>query len=216
MKSVEISLFPIPGCVSLPYTKKAFHVFEPRYRQMISDSIQAGRRIGVAHTQKVISEPKQNSNLTTQEILKSNQKTYLPYPVFAAGFVEIIETLDDGRLLVEISMDQRFQIKEDKQLVPYRVVICEPFEDDLNDTFDEDLRSSLDQILLEIANGTSKDISLYLKSKDWLEQSYEEYSFKIYTLIEFEPDVLQRVIELKTATERIEFLKDSLTRGMLN
>jgi len=190
MTRAEISLFPIPGCVCLPYTKKTLHVFEPRYRQMISDSIRLGRRIGVAHTQKVISEPKSSPMATQEEILKSNQKTYLPYPIFAAGFVKIIETLDDGRLLVEVSMDQRFIIKEDKQLVPYRVVICEAYEDDKTDSTDEKLRSSLDQILLEIASGSSKDIGLYLKSKAWLEQSYDEYSFKIYTLIEFEPDVL--------------------------
>jgi Lon protease-like protein len=198
MSSIEISLFPIPGSVSLPFSKTSLHVFEPRYRKMIKDSIEAHRRIGVAHTQKVIAEA----------------KTYSAHPIFSAGFAEIKETLPDGRLMIEITMDSRYQILEEVQQIPYKVVLCEPFNDD-NETSDVLLRSELDQTLLSMADET-QELKTFLNSKEWVEQSFLEYSFKIYSLVGCEPDILQKVLEMKSSIARVQFLKDVLTRDTVH
>lgn len=115
MSEVEISLFPIPGSVALPLSKIPLHVFEPRYRKMILDSIESKRRIGIAHTQKMIGESKAKANRTKEEILNSNQESYLAQTVFSAGFAELIETFPDGRMLVEITTDNRYEIREERQ-----------------------------------------------------------------------------------------------------
>lgn len=54
---VEIALFPIPNLVSFPGTLIPLHVFEPRYRRMIKDSVKMRRLIGVAHTKKILNWP---------------------------------------------------------------------------------------------------------------------------------------------------------------
>ena len=214
MNEIEVSLFPIPGSVSLPFTKIPLHIFEPRYRKMIIDSIESKRRIGVAHTQKMIGEPKSNANRTKEEILNSNQESYLAQTVFSAGFAEIIQTLPDGRMLVEITTDNRYEISEEKQAVPYQIVVCRTFQDDPEPPVKQ-LRAELDQVLLDIATETSADLKKYLESTDWLNLSDFEYSFKIYSLVPFESNSLQKVLELKSIAARIGFLKDILTRGLL-
>ena len=214
MNEVEISLFPIPGSVSLPFSKDPLHVFEPRYRKMILDSIESKRRIGVAHTQKMIGESKSTINKSKEEILNSNHESYLAQTIFSAGFAEIIETLPDGRMLVEITMDNRYEISQEKQNIPYQIVVCRPFLDEPEPPAAK-LRAELDQVLLKIAEESSDDLKKFLQSDAWLKQSDFEYSFKIYSLVPFDPNSMQKVLELKSISARIGFLKDILTRGML-
>ena len=214
MSNIEISLFPIPGSVSLPFSKTSLHVFEPRYRKMIKDSIEAHRRIGVAHTQRVIAEAKTPPNAPLEQVLNSNQKTYSAHPIFSAGFAEIKETLPDGRLMIEITMDSRYQIIEEVQQIPYKVVLCEPFSDE-NEAADVALRSELDQALISMADET-QELKMFLNSKEWIDQSFLEYSFKIYSLVGCDPDILQKVLEMKSPVARVQFLKDVLTRDRLH
>jgi Lon protease-like protein len=215
MNEIEISLFPIPGSVSLPFSKTSLHVFEPRYRKMIKDSIEAKRRIGVAHTQKVIAEGKSRPGAPLEEILSTNQKTYLAHPVFSAGFAEIKQTLPDGRMLIEILMDARYEIKQELQQVPYKVVLCEPYEDE--DTIvDTKLRQQMDQILLSLVPTEAEDLTAFFKSEEWQNLTFLEYSFKVYSFVDCAPDILQKVLELKSSVSRVNFLKDILTREVIH
>lgn len=223
MEAIEISLFPIPGSVALPFSKTSLHVFEPRYRKMIKDSIEAGRRIGVAHTQKVIAESKTPQGAPLEEVLSSNQKTYLAHPIFSAGFAEITETLPDGRLLVEIAMDARYQITQEVQQIPYQVVLCQAFGDEIDSGHPEEdmaqeslLRRELDQILVDLTDEKLVELKKYLLSTEWRSFSFLEYSFKVYSVVYCEPDVLQKVLELQSPVARVRFLKDILTRGTIH
>ena len=51
----EVALFPIPDLVAFPGTVIPLHVFEPRYRKMVHDCVESGRKIGVCHTVKELS-----------------------------------------------------------------------------------------------------------------------------------------------------------------
>ncbi|MBT6793443.1 MAG: ATP-dependent protease, partial [Gammaproteobacteria bacterium] len=104
----EIALFPIPDLVAFPGHEVPLHVFEPRYRKMVADSVAAERPIGVCHTRKQIRAAPQLK--TTEEALSTNQATYLPYEIFSAGPCRIIETLDDGRIHAAIEMKARYRV----------------------------------------------------------------------------------------------------------
>lgn len=220
MSLVEIALFPIPGSVSFPFAKVPLHVFEPRYRRMIHDSVAAQRRIGVAHVRKTISDPKINPRAPLEERLNANQKTYLQHDIFSAGFAKIIETLPDGRMAVEIEMDGRYKSVEEIQSLPYRILNCEPFADiEVDDGDDESaelqqqLQRELHQILITKLGSEHPELGRVLADPKWVDQSVEEYSFRIYSVIGFEPDLMQKVLELRKPSERISFLKDVFTRG---
>ena len=221
MNELEISLFPIPGSVALPQSIVPLHIFEPRYRKMIKDSIENKRRIGVAHTIRVISPAKMNEYTSLEEQLSTNQETYEAYPIFSAGLAEILETLPDGRLIVQIKMDSRYQIVEEIQQIPYKIVRATQYIDEdpvlTNQTFShhtiEKMRRHLDQLFIDLAiDPTQKEnIEKYVTSEEWTRLNLEDYSFAIYSLVLFPPDVLQKVLELKSSASRISFLTDALS-----
>lgn len=218
MKTYEISLFPIPGSVSLPYSIVPLHVFEPRYRKMIKDSIGQKRRIGVAHTKRVIAPSKMPMNANELDFLNSNQESYEAYPIFSAGFAEILETLPDGRLIVQIKMDSRFEIVEELQQIPYKIIKCTPYNDtDLNENSMtiKKLRHNLDLMFIDLASADQSGLKTFIESSEWTEIPLEEYSFAIYSLVALEPDNLQKVLELKSPIERISFLNDVLSLKFL-
>jgi len=86
----EIAIFPIPNCIAFPHTVFPLHVFEPRYRQMVSDCVENNRLLGICHTQKELHSAKENQPI--QEALQSNQATYKPFDIFSAGECELIST----------------------------------------------------------------------------------------------------------------------------
>ncbi|MEO6218278.1 MAG: LON peptidase substrate-binding domain-containing protein [Sphingomonas sp.] len=46
-KTTRLSVFPLPGALLFPGMHLPLHIFEPRYRAMISDSMARDRRIGM-------------------------------------------------------------------------------------------------------------------------------------------------------------------------
>jgi Lon protease-like protein len=220
MDQIEISLFPIPGSVSLPFSVVPLHVFEPRYRKMIKDSVENKRRIGVSHTIRVVSAGKLDSGASIEDQLNSNQETYEAYPIFSAGYAEILETLPDGRLIVQVTMDARYEIVEELQQIPYKVVRCKPFQDIIGDeslVAIEKLRRHLDQLFIDLATSSANKevMENFIKSEQWQRQPMDVYSFAIYSLVLFEPDILQRVLELQSTSARISFLVDKLSETFL-
>lgn len=215
MNSLDIALFPIPGSVSLPFEKVPLHIFEPRYRQMIQDCVSAQRRVGVAHTQGVISESKVSATASREEFLKSNHATYRAHPVFSAGFVRIVETLADGRIIAEIEMDSRYEMLAEIQTLPYKIVGCRLYKDNFED-FDVTLRNDVEKLLALAAGPRSAAMEKILSDPDWTDLSLFEFSFRIYSLVSVDPDRLQKVLELRSTNDRIEFLKDVLTPSVLN
>jgi len=202
----EICLFPIPGAVSFPYSVRPLHIFEPRYRIMIKDSIQNKRKIGVAHIKKELKSI-------------SGHVNFEAYSVFSAGHAEILETLPDGRMLVQIPMESRYQILTTLQDIPYKVVDCIPYEDEISNdpTFakEAELRTELDKIFLKIIGNDQAELRSYLTSESWIKMTHDEYSYQIYSLVLFEPEILQKVLEEKSILKRISFLYDALTIKIL-
>lgn len=201
-----IYLFPIPGSVSFPNTSVPLHVFEPRYRNLVKDALRDNVRIGVCHTEGVISPAKPHDSL--EESLNSNQATYEPCPVFSAGFAEIIDTTSDGRLLTEIKMEARYEIVEEVQTIPYRIVKCVRY-DDLGPESDE--RSEQTKNLRKQINENLMGMTDELRDELGNELTDEDYSFRIFQTIRFEPDLMQEVLEMRTPADRLRMLFEILS-----
>lgn len=109
-----LPLFPLPNIVFFPHTRLPLHVFEPRYRQMVMDVLEAEQRFGV-----VLLRP------------GWEPEYFGAPPVYPFGTVGTIETavpLEDGRYNLVVRGDVRFRILEEVSHVPYRTarVIAEP------------------------------------------------------------------------------------------
>ena len=95
--SIRLSLFPLPGAVLYPGLQLPLHIFEPRYRALISDALARDRRIAMIQPQGHGQGKGQGDNA----------------PLFKVGCVGKIaqfEALDDGRYNVVLEGEARFRI----------------------------------------------------------------------------------------------------------
>ncbi|HEX9160820.1 MAG TPA: LON peptidase substrate-binding domain-containing protein [Thermoanaerobaculia bacterium] len=109
-----LPIFPLPNLVFFPSTRLPLHVFEPRYRQMIKDALQADKRFGI-----VLLRP-------------GWEKDYFGAPAVhqwgTVGSIEQAVPLDDGRFNILVHGDVRFRIVDEVGREPYRVarVVAQP------------------------------------------------------------------------------------------
>ena len=80
----QAPIFPLPNVVHLPHTWLPLHIFEPRYRAMISDALENNRLIAMA-----LLQPHQESAYES--------KAAKIHPVVCLGRIGIEEKLPDGR-----------------------------------------------------------------------------------------------------------------------
>ncbi|HSP33579.1 MAG TPA: LON peptidase substrate-binding domain-containing protein [Thermoanaerobaculia bacterium] len=109
-----LPIFPLPNLVFFPNTRLPLHVFEPRYRQMITDALQADKRVGI-----VLLRPGWEADYFG---------TPAVHQLGTLGTIEQAVPLDDGRFNILVRGDVRFRIVGEVDNVPYRRarVIAEP------------------------------------------------------------------------------------------
>ena len=95
----RIPVFPLPNVVLFPKTYLPLHIFEPRYRAMVSDVAMSGQCIGMA-------------------LLKDGWETdyYGHPPVFSMGCVgrlASVQPLADGRSNILLQGLERFEIERE-------------------------------------------------------------------------------------------------------
>jgi uncharacterized protein len=91
MDRLRISVFPLSGAILLPGMQLPLHLFEPRYRALISDAMIRDRLIGII-------QPRENG---TNPPL---------YTVGGLGKIADIEALEDGRYNIVLQGVGRFRV----------------------------------------------------------------------------------------------------------
>ncbi len=102
----ELPLFPLPNLVFFPQTRLPLHVFEPRYRQLLTDAVATDQRLGI-----VLLRPGWEADY------------FGVPPIHACGTIGHIEQavpLEDGRFNILLRGDVRFRIVEEVSRDPYR------------------------------------------------------------------------------------------------
>jgi len=204
----KICIFPIPGCVTFPGTIFPLHVFEPRYREMIQHCLDTDTPVAICHTRKQLSAAKPTNDL--KEALSSNQATYQPFDVFSAGRCQLVETLDDGRMVLNVHIEQRYKLGKPVQMLPYQVYDCFPFLDH-HPTPAEEVDNLLlkEKILhrleaLAHADPQSREaLRQVMDSAEWQQMGGTEFSFRLFSLIQFAPELLQQILEMDSAHQRL-------------
>lgn len=103
----RIPLFPLPNVVLFPQMPLPLHVFEPRYRKMVSDVRHEHDTIGM-----VLLKP------GWEPVYYGRPPVF---PVGCAGRIEQCEELPDGRYNLVLRGISRFRIVEEHGSEPYRV-----------------------------------------------------------------------------------------------
>ncbi len=212
--ALELALFPIPGCVTFPGTVMPLHVFEPRYRAMVKHCVDNQMPMGICHTRKVLSPAKDGQSV--KERLSSNQSTYKPQSVFSAGKCEVMETLDDGRLLIHVHLSGRFKLSRELQSLPFSICLCEPYDDiALEPEVLGELELVKEKIIkrLIVMTNDIPELRAIVGSKEWEEKDPEEFAFGLFGTFNFEADVQQKILEMTSPLERLTTALEIINRA---
>ena len=116
--ATRLSIFPLPGAILYPGLHLPLHMFEPRYRALVTDALARDRRIAMIQPQGGEDDA----------------------PLFAIGCVgkiDQVEALDDGRFNIVLEGEARFRmLRELDAVTPFRQIeaelIAEPQDEALS------------------------------------------------------------------------------------
>ena len=140
-----ISVFPLSNFIIFPNTSVPLNIFEPRYIEMIDNSMKTDRIIGMIQPKK--------------------QKDGIPqlYNVGCAGKITNFNETEDGRYLIVINGISRFKIlKEINNNKPYRE--CEISFDE----YIEDTKENYNEIKFTDLELIFKNLKTLFKKKGYL------------------------------------------------
>ena len=192
----KISVFPISNFIIFPKTTVPLNIFEPRYIDMIDDSMRSNKLIGMI-------QPK-NSNV------EFNQPEL--YDVGCVGEITSFNKTDDGRYLIELKGLIRFRkIKELSNDNKYREfeVNFDDFKNDLNDKKEEIKFTDLELIFKDLKSLFEKK-GFIINWKALEKQSLDETINALAMASPFTLEEKQMLLETKTLDIRKEKISDIL------
>ena len=167
----KISVFPLSNFIIFPNTSVPLNIFEPRYIEMIDDSMKTNRIIGIVQP-------------------KNKKKIPDLYSIGCAGKITSFNETNNGRYLIVIKGISRFKIsKEINNNKPYREceVSFEEYNKDLIENFNEIKFTDLELIF--------KNLKSLFKKKgymiNWKELEKQSLDQTINTLVMASPFSLE-------------------------
>ena len=194
-----IPIFPLSNFIIFPNTTVPLNIFEPRYIQMIDDSMKSHRMIGMV-------QPKKSGQLKKPDL----------YNVGCIGKITSFNETDDGRYLIIISGVSRFNINEEissDKLYRSCNVNYENYIKDLDEKIETLNSKDLDKIF--------KDLKSLFEKKgfvvDWSNLKKQDFSNTLNTLSMASPfsleekQVLLETKDLNTRKLRLEEILKTYT-----
>ena len=143
----KLPIFPLSNFIIFPKTAVPLNIFEPRYIDMVNDSMKSNKLIGMI-------QPK-----------NSNNQNKLPdlHQVGCVGKITSFRETDDGRYLIELKGVSRFKfIKEIDTLTKYRIL-------EVNyDDYIEDLENKKEDLKFSDLELIFKDLKSLFEKKGFI------------------------------------------------
>ena len=143
----KLPIFPLSNFIIFPKTAVPLNIFEPRYIDMVDDSMKSNKLIGMI-------QPK-----------NSNNQNKLPdlHQVGCVGKITSFRETDDGRYLIELKGVSRFKfIKEIDTLTKYRIL-------EVNyDDYIEDLENKKEDLKFSDLELIFKDLKSLFEKKGFI------------------------------------------------
>ena len=143
----DIPLFPLPNVVLFPNVFLPLHIFEPRYRTMVADALQADRLIGMVllRTDSAEAASRRAEAMRRRPVGNADYLGFPPvYPIGCAGLITHVDALEDGRYNIVLRGLEKFRILEEvgPGARPYRRARVEPIDEPLTDGARDLIRQS--------------------------------------------------------------------------
>ncbi|MDR6788792.1 Lon protease-like protein [Sphingomonas sp. BE138] len=127
--TTRLSIFPLPGALLFPQLHLPLHIFEPRYRAMVSDAMARDRRIAMIQPRPGIGDEE------APEL----------FDIGCVGRIAEVEALDDGRYNVILQGLSLFRVRRELVVTtPFRQVEAELLPVAADETLALGARASLE------------------------------------------------------------------------
>ncbi len=128
----RLAVFPLAGAVLFPGMQLPLHIFEPRYRAMVSASLAGDRRIGMIQPRSLVSS------------LDESDAPAL-FDTGCVGRITDVEALDDGRYNILLEGLTRFRVLRELDVsTPFRQI-----EAEIEGPRDDEYLASVERAALE-------------------------------------------------------------------
>lgn len=194
-----IPLFPLPATVFYPNTRLPLHIFEPRYRQMVADALEGGRKIGM-----VLLRPGWEANYLAAP------------PVASVGCVGNIEQhvrLEDGKYNMVLKGLNRFQIVQEFKGKLYRRAKVEPLQEINDQTLSagshplkDKLIEHCSQYLRMLPSGENLRRDMDLDNCKTLSHLVDQIAYRLNLTVEQK----QKLLEEQDALRRIDVVHSAI------
>lgn len=182
--STRLSIFPLPGAILLPGLQLPLHIFEPRYRALVSDALIRDRRIAMIQPQR----PVEGAPL---------------YRVGCVGRIGDIEAMDDGRYNLVLEGEARFRIVRELEVTTaFRQVEADLIDEDEDAVLSAVERAGFEQEARRFANRHGYSV-------DWNSVSrLDDHSLinGVAQIAPFDPASKQALLEADDINQRCELL----------
>jgi Lon protease-like protein len=208
-----LPLFPLPNVVLFPNVFLPLHIFEPRYRELVTDAIASDRLIGMM--------------LLRPGWERTDEAQPPVFSIGCSGVMTQVEQLGDGRFNIVLRGLERFRVVEEDHALSYRRAIVEPLRDRELGADDRDAilrqRSKLEAMLAPAAErrpalsgsvgfgeaGPSADPRIPATMND------EDLVNTLAQYLDFEPLEKQALLEQHSLRARAESLVELLEMKVL-
>jgi len=185
----RLPLFPL-DMVLFPGTPLPLHIFEPRYRTMLADCLAGDERFGLLPAGRDGSAP-------------------LPGTVGCVARIRASHQLPDGRSNIVVVGERRFLLR---QVVtgstPYLVGLVDTFDDLPGPEVPPEVHAALREVATSYLDAV-ETLGAPSDRTPWSDDA-EALSFQVAAAVDFEFAVKRRLLELRTASERVALLLDLL------
>lgn len=182
--SKRLSIFPLTGAILFPGLQLPLHIFEPRYRAMVSDALARDRRIAMIQPQS----PGEGAPL---------------YQIGCVGRIGDVEALDDGRYNLVLEGENRFRLIAERDVTTaFRQIDAEIIPEPELEALSSVERASFEREARKFADMQNYDV-------DW--DSVERLDDVtlingVSQIAPFDPAAKQALLEAGTVQERCELL----------
>lgn len=185
----KIFLFPLNNSLLLRKVTLPYHIFEPRYRQMVHDAIKTQTPVGVVPVDV-------NNNYQGE--------------VCVAGVPQVLNTYPDGRMDIYITGSVKCRLTSFDQENPYKVYYYRPLLEvsDLGDRWIMELES-LKQFLIKWSTKFLPDPLQQETFAKALQDNETLISYSVLFLIE-DLSLKKKVVEASEMSRKVELLMKAL------
>lgn len=197
----EVPIFPLSNFIIFPDTTVPLNIFEPRYIQMIDESMKSHRLIGMI-------QPKKTGSIKKPDI----------YSIGCAGKITSFNETEDGRYLIVLSGVSRFKVlSEINTNKLYRIcnVDFEMFKKDLDKQTEELKFKDLELIFKNLKSLFNKQ-GYIINWKDLEKQSFDQTINTLSMASPFSLEEKQILLEAPNIQDRKEKLEEILKTYILD